>query len=159
MPREQGLALTFEYNTDLFDRSTIERMRGHLETLLRAAVRNQGARIGALPLLTGQEEQGLQRFEPGPARDSMGTSFIEAFERQAARTPRALALLHREQALSYEEARCARQPARAPPGPEGRRSRCPRRRVPRALDRRGGGVPGDPQGGRCLRPVGPDPSE
>jgi len=45
-----GLRLTFEYNTDLFDAATIERMSRHFETLLKAAVANPDERIGELSL-------------------------------------------------------------------------------------------------------------
>ena len=45
----------FEYNTDLFDASTIERMSGHLQTLLAGVVEAPEQTIGTLPLLTEAE--------------------------------------------------------------------------------------------------------
>ncbi|MET0401982.1 MAG: amino acid adenylation domain-containing protein, partial [Cystobacter sp.] len=105
MPRPEGLALTYEYNTDLFDRSTLERMHGHLETLLTAAVRAPHTRLGALDLLTGGELRRLLDFEPGPSREasSGATSFVGLFERQVALRPDALALRQGARDLSYEE--------------------------------------------------------
>ena len=47
-----GLQGYLEYNTDLFEASTIERMIGHLLTLLEAVVANPGQRIADLALLT-----------------------------------------------------------------------------------------------------------
>src|SRR5690606_37389350 len=52
----QGMHCFFEFNTDLFDRSTIERMMGHYERLLGAFIERPDARIGELPLLTPAEE-------------------------------------------------------------------------------------------------------
>src|SRR5690606_39537011 len=41
---EDGLQGTFEYATDLFDASTIERLVGHFTTLLQAVVREPDAK-------------------------------------------------------------------------------------------------------------------
>ena len=49
---EQGLKGYFEYNTDLFDAATIERMLGHFQTLLEGIVIDPEQRISDLPLLT-----------------------------------------------------------------------------------------------------------
>ena len=54
-----GLRGTFEYATDLFEASTIERMEGHLQTLLRGIVAEPTARISALPLLTEGERKAM----------------------------------------------------------------------------------------------------
>ncbi|TAE56641.1 MAG: non-ribosomal peptide synthetase, partial [Nostocales cyanobacterium] len=50
---------TWNYNTDLFDSITIERMIGHFMTLLSAIVENSAARIKELPILTTSEKQQL----------------------------------------------------------------------------------------------------
>ncbi|HEU0252165.1 MAG TPA: condensation domain-containing protein, partial [Pyrinomonadaceae bacterium] len=42
---------SIEYNTDLFERSTIVRMLGHFESLLEAAVANPDLKLSELPLL------------------------------------------------------------------------------------------------------------
>ena len=52
---EDGLSGSFEYNTDLFDESTIERMAVHFEELLRGAVADPESRISELPLLREEE--------------------------------------------------------------------------------------------------------
>ena len=52
------------FSTDLFDRSTIERMAGHFRTLLQAIVDNPAQSITELPLLTAAERhQVLVRVE------------------------------------------------------------------------------------------------
>ena len=47
--------VTVEYNTDLFDPDRIERLLAHYWTLLEGAVADVGCRVGALPLLSGEE--------------------------------------------------------------------------------------------------------
>src|SRR5207247_10498114 len=54
---EQGLFGTLEYNTDLFERSTIRRMAEHFNILLEGLSRNPQARILDLPLLAPSEQQ------------------------------------------------------------------------------------------------------
>jgi len=53
------ISLEVEYSTDLFDDGRIERMIGHLRTLLEGAVENPGQNIAELNLLTGAERQRL----------------------------------------------------------------------------------------------------
>ncbi|RNB59090.1 amino acid adenylation domain-containing protein [Brevibacillus gelatini] len=52
-----GLAATFEYNTALFDRSTVERMIGHFGRLLEAVAANPNQAITTLPLMSEAEQQ------------------------------------------------------------------------------------------------------
>jgi non-ribosomal peptide synthetase component F len=42
----------FEYNTDLFDARTIQRMRGHFERLLASVVARPEARLSELQILS-----------------------------------------------------------------------------------------------------------
>ncbi len=55
----EGLVGSWEYNTDLFDRSTIERMTAHFQNLLSAIVKNPQQKISELPLLTDSEQEQL----------------------------------------------------------------------------------------------------
>jgi hypothetical protein len=47
-----GLESAIEYNSDLFDAGTIERMLGHFETILQAAIADPEQKISRLSLLT-----------------------------------------------------------------------------------------------------------
>jgi len=51
----QGLAGTWEYNTDLFDAATIARLAGHFHTLLTGIVAQPDQRLCDLPLLSPAE--------------------------------------------------------------------------------------------------------
>ncbi|EKE3929473.1 non-ribosomal peptide synthetase, partial [Pseudomonas aeruginosa] len=48
---ENGIWASFDYATDLFDASTVERLAGHWRNLLRGIVANPRQRLGELPLL------------------------------------------------------------------------------------------------------------
>jgi len=54
-----GLESAIEYNSDLFDAGTIERMLGHFETVLNAAIADPEQKISRLPLLTEGERHQL----------------------------------------------------------------------------------------------------
>jgi amino acid adenylation domain-containing protein len=101
---DEGLYLTFEYNTDLFDADRIERMMGHLQVLLEAVVVGPEQRIGELPLLPSTErEQVLVEWNQTEVAYEDGQSLAELFEAQVERTPQALAVADEKQRLSYAE--------------------------------------------------------
>ena len=54
-----GLQCSWEYNTDLFESATIERMTAHFQNLLSAIVENPQQSLGELSLLSGEERQQL----------------------------------------------------------------------------------------------------
>jgi non-ribosomal peptide synthetase component F len=62
-----GLGFALEANADLFDAATVERMLGHLRTLLAAAVADPGRPVAELPLLTAAERREMLCAESGDA--------------------------------------------------------------------------------------------
>ncbi|HEV2852358.1 MAG TPA: non-ribosomal peptide synthase/polyketide synthase [Thermoanaerobaculia bacterium] len=119
-----GLRGFVEYSADLFDAATVERMMGHLETLLAGIVAAPDSRIWDLPMMgEGEREQvlmGLNRTELEHPREPLLHELILA---QVERTPDAVALVHQEERLTYREIaeRSARMAARlraAGVGPE-----------------------------------------
>ena len=90
-----GFDASIEYNTDIFDASTIERMLGHFQKLLEGIVADPGQRLSCLPLLTPDEHRRLLREWNATDRDYLeGRPAIihGLFEEQAARTPDAVAV-------------------------------------------------------------------
>jgi acyl-CoA synthetase (AMP-forming)/AMP-acid ligase II/acyl carrier protein len=53
------ISLEAEYSTDLFDKDRIERLAGHLQTLLEGAAADAEQRLAELPLLTSAERHEL----------------------------------------------------------------------------------------------------
>jgi amino acid adenylation domain-containing protein len=101
---ERGLAAAFEYNTDLFDGATVERMLGHFETLLEGIVADPDERISRLPLLTESERhQLLVEWNETASSRPAHPCVHQLFEEQAARTPEATALVGGGRRLTYRE--------------------------------------------------------
>ncbi|TRU33563.1 MAG: amino acid adenylation domain-containing protein [Microcystis aeruginosa Ma_MB_F_20061100_S20] len=99
-----GLQGVWEYNTDLFDRSTIERLTGNFITLLEALVVNPQQPIFQLPLLTGVEAKKLLEDWNATEEDYPFHQCVHhLFEEQAARTPAAVAVVFEGQELTYQE--------------------------------------------------------
>ncbi|XXX76161.1 amino acid adenylation domain-containing protein [Sorangium sp. So ce134] len=101
--RAEGLSGTLEFATDLFDRASIERMAGHLEVLLRAAVRDPERRIAELDLLTEAEEAAFAAWNGAAVEHPPETRIHELFEAQAQKTPLAVAVEHEGARITYAE--------------------------------------------------------
>ncbi|WP_223278611.1 non-ribosomal peptide synthetase family protein, partial [Nostoc sp. 'Peltigera membranacea cyanobiont' 232] len=97
----------WEYNTDLFDSSTIERMALHFVTLLEGIVANPEQRISQLPMLTASEQQQLLIEWNNTQVDYPQDKCIhQLFEEQVERTPDAVAVVFENQQLTYHELNC-----------------------------------------------------
>lgn len=100
---EDGVCLRgeFEYSTDLFERGTVERMRGHLETLLGAVAANPRLRLCEAPLLTEGERRELDGWRGSAADYPRQACLHQLFEAQAERTPDAEAVVFEHSRLRY----------------------------------------------------------
>jgi amino acid adenylation domain-containing protein len=99
---EGGLACSWEYSTDLFDASTIERLHGHLRALLEAAVSFPDQVISRLSMLRAGERHRLLLGWNDTATDRPETGSLHGcFEKQAHRAPDAVALLFRDECVTY----------------------------------------------------------
>jgi amino acid adenylation domain-containing protein len=108
MEGSEGLVAAIEYNTDLFEPATIERLLGHYRILLEAVMADPGLKLSRLPLLTRAEREQLAVWNGAQASNSTDGCIHELFEAQAARTPDAVAVACGDRSLSYRELnRCA----------------------------------------------------
>jgi amino acid adenylation domain-containing protein len=99
-----GLTGICEYSTDLFEATTIERMVGHFETLLEGIVANPNESIAALPILTEAERQQLLVEWNQTQTDYPHDKCIhQLFEEQVKCTPDAIAVVFKDQHLTYQE--------------------------------------------------------
>jgi amino acid adenylation domain-containing protein len=98
------ISLIWEYNRDLFDRSTMERMSSQFMRLLEAAVANPDMPVSRLPLLSDTERQALlvdfNAHAAVPAPDALVHQQVVA---QSLRTPEALAVCDETGSLTYAE--------------------------------------------------------
>jgi len=99
------LLLDMDYNSDLFNATTIHRWLGHLRTLLAGVVVDPRQRLSELPLLDEQEQQQMlvdwnrtQAEFPNANR-----TLSELFEAQAESTPEQIALTFADEKLTYRE--------------------------------------------------------
>ncbi len=100
----QGLTGYVEYNTDLFDAETIERMVGHFQTLLESVVANPDQSIAKLAMLTPAERQQiLVEWNQTAADFPRGACIHELFEQQVAARPDAIAVIFEDEQLTYAE--------------------------------------------------------
>jgi len=100
-----GLAAMFEYSTDLFDRTTIERWSGHLERLLAGAAAEPARRISELPLLAEAELHQLRVEGNSQEGSDSEATLYGLFAQQAEKTPEAWALEGVGERLTYGELR------------------------------------------------------
>ena len=90
------------FNTDLFERQTVERMLGQYKVLLHSALANPTARLSELSMLTVSERtQLLQGWNRTQEDYPQFECFPQMFEGQVERTPDAVALSMGREALRY----------------------------------------------------------
>ena len=101
---EGELRALFEYNTDLFDAATIERMGRHLVQLLASAVARPDACVGELAMI-GEPElaQMLVQWNATDVRFAEGATLHTLFEAQVRRIPDALALSDDREQLTFAQ--------------------------------------------------------
>src|SRR6185369_7612429 len=93
-----------EYNSDLYDRGTIERMEGHYQRLLHGLTENVEQQISELPLLSDAEQQQLfVTWNDTRAEYPDQNCLHRLFEAQVVHTPEAIALVSEDQQLTYAE--------------------------------------------------------
>ncbi len=101
---DKGLIGDWEYNTDLFDASTIARMARHFQTLLEGIVANPIQRVSQLPLLTLRERhQLLVEWNNTWAEYPQDKCIHQLFEEQVERNPDAVAVVFEDKQLTYRE--------------------------------------------------------
>ena len=100
---ETGLAVSFEYNRDLFNETTIERMSDHFQNLLQAIVANPEARISHLALFSEAEKQLLNEWNATEAAFPDHLCVHQWFESLVSDQPDAIAVKYEDQQLTYRE--------------------------------------------------------
>ncbi|OUL18199.1 non-ribosomal peptide synthetase [Nostoc sp. 106C] len=101
--QDNGLGMVFDYNADMFDTSTVERMLGHYKTLLEAIVANPDRPISELPLLTAGEQQLLVDWHGKQPDYPQDICIHQYFENQVERTPNNIAVSFANQQFTYLE--------------------------------------------------------
>jgi amino acid adenylation domain-containing protein/thioester reductase-like protein len=100
---KEGLELTFEYATELFERATIERLSAQFATLLRSILREPSARITSLEILTEAERTTLVDTFNATEHKLPPLPVHRLFETWVARTPDAEAVVCNDIRFTYAE--------------------------------------------------------
>jgi len=104
MESDEGLTLDLDYNTTLFDQSTVARWLDCYEVLLSGFAADPSLRVDSLPLLSETERLSALVAPNYTDAEFPGHKFVhQLFEDQAARTPAAIAVEFEGQALTYEQ--------------------------------------------------------
>jgi amino acid adenylation domain-containing protein len=101
---EDGVMTSWlEFSTDLFDAATMERLYGHIGTLLAAAEADPGLRLSELPLMPEAERRQVLDWSAGEVRLEAGRPVHERMREQARRAPGAPAVMAGGRVLTYGE--------------------------------------------------------
>ena len=101
---EQYLSGSMEYNTDLYEKDTIERMLAHYEALLNAIVDNLDCSVATVSILTEAEKQQILIDWNATTADFPSESCIhQRFEYQVDKQPQAIAIIYETQEITYQE--------------------------------------------------------
>ncbi|MBL6449304.1 amino acid adenylation domain-containing protein [Fulvivirga sp. 29W222] len=99
----EGLQLTLEYCSDLFEEGTALRMLEQLETLLEAISNTPEKPVGELSLLPRKEQDRiLNEFNPHPIRETRGHTFLEMFDQQVKNYPESIACRFESEGINYK---------------------------------------------------------
>ncbi len=101
---DKGVVIDCEYNSDLFDPSTVRRWLQHYRTILEGAADDPKRAVSRLPLLA-EADRNQQLFEwNATTRDYPRDRCVqELFEEQVNRTPDAIAVVAEGERLTYSE--------------------------------------------------------
>ncbi|MFB6367712.1 amino acid adenylation domain-containing protein, partial [Paenibacillus elgii] len=100
----EAMEIRFDYNANAFDRSTIQRLKGHLVYVLEQIVANPRIAVEDLELTTAQESiEIIERFNDTTTEFPREKTLHQLFEEQAERIPDAVAVVFEHRQWTYRE--------------------------------------------------------
>ncbi len=100
----EGLAVSLQWDANLFDETTAGRLLDHFDRLLAGMAAGAIGTVAELPMLAAGERDQILLTWSGAENSPAGTGCLhELFEAQAARTPQATALIVGEERWTYDE--------------------------------------------------------
>ncbi|NMP12235.1 non-ribosomal peptide synthetase, partial [Paenibacillus polymyxa] len=101
---DETFRIMFRYNANVYDRSTIERMQGHVLHVIEQIIDNPHIRVNELALVTAEEQaQIVQVWGDTAAAYPQDQTLSSLFEQQVANTPEQVAVLCGAESLTYAE--------------------------------------------------------
>lgn len=97
-----GLSLGWEYNTDIFDLSTIQSMSGHFERLLQSMIASPQIEVSRANMISDEERNRvLVDFNHTEQIFPKERTIIDLFEEQVTATPEHLAVSYEDRSYTY----------------------------------------------------------
>ncbi|WP_155729820.1 non-ribosomal peptide synthetase, partial [Paenibacillus polymyxa] len=101
---DETLRIMFRYNANVYERSTIERIQGHILHVIEQIIDNPHIRVNELELVTPEEQaQIVQAWGDTAAAYPQDQTLSALFEQQVAKTPDQVAVLCGAESLTYAE--------------------------------------------------------
>src|SRR5262249_6973723 len=102
--RGGDLGISIDYNIDLFDGTTIDRMIGHLANILEGVAKDASRRVADIPMLPDEERQTLLvGWNDAAAAYSTDDCVHDLFEGVADASPDAVAVVSGAARLTFRE--------------------------------------------------------
>ncbi|MCB9763869.1 MAG: amino acid adenylation domain-containing protein [Alphaproteobacteria bacterium] len=98
-----GLWCSFEYDAELFERSTLSSLAESFHQLLLGLIAHPERRVSDLPMVLEADQEALLELGRGPVSALPPMCLHALFERQADATPEATALVFGSASMSYAE--------------------------------------------------------
>ena len=103
---EEGvLSSTFEYATDLFHQTTIEKFQNQIETLLKGVLVNQDILISKIPMMITSQDENLDKIskENNIISSTKFKNIHQIIHHTASKSPNATAVTYKDDHLTYKE--------------------------------------------------------
>ncbi|GAA0894239.1 hypothetical protein GCM10009122_39190 [Fulvivirga kasyanovii] len=101
---DQGISVSINYNTDLFDEAYMMRFVKHFRQITTCIVNNPGLSVNHYDYLTESEKQQIFTEFKGPDVDfPRAQTLVDIFEQQARNMPDHPALVYENEAITYKE--------------------------------------------------------
>lgn len=101
--RAEGLRMTLEFRTDLYEQDSVDRMLAHFERLLIAALHDPTAAIASLPLMDDQEREQVVVEWNATDRAYPSVTLSLLLEEQRQRTPQGIAVGFEGETVTYAQ--------------------------------------------------------
>ena len=104
IPNENGLDLSFEYATKLFDEEFIKAMSNHYLNIINTVLENIDIKISEIDMMEEEEKNRiLYEFNNTKNNYPKDKTIIKLFEEQVKKTPEKIAIVFENQELTYKQ--------------------------------------------------------
>jgi amino acid adenylation domain-containing protein len=100
---DDEIIVNIQYNRDIYSRSMMEQLAGHLTQLISAVTLSPGTPLNRIDYISSEERTLLEKFSHSIAEYPAHKTIVDLFEEQVKRTPLETAVAFGEKSLTYEQ--------------------------------------------------------